>query len=151
MTLDDLKSLAANLFPIAVTNAIHYPDKTNKELEELERLCRSHHQEFGFSCMADCFSAIAPRSDGKLDITNWSSAEIESHHWRFRVRCRPFRLSSTSAHLEIHHDGPLPGVTQTGYRSIFAPMAKFSEITPEDFIRSEICKNLPDSAQMTLF
>lgn len=151
MTLNELSKIAIELFPIAAANAINRPDKRNDELNQLHQLCWKHFEALGFSCMADCFSAIAPRSEGKLDITNWSSAHMESRHWRFRVRCRPFRLSSTSAHFEIHHDGALPGVTETGYRSIFAPMEKFSDMSPEDFIRSEICQNMPDSEQMQLF
>lgn len=151
MTLEALRTLAADLFPTAVNNAVHHPEQQNRELEELQRLCWSHYEELGFSCMADCFGAVVPKSEGRLDITNWSSAMMESHHWRFKVRCRPFRLSSADAHLEIHHEGELPGVTETGYRSIFAPMVKFSDMTPEDFIRTEICKDLPESSQMTLF
>jgi len=101
--------------------------------------------------MAACFDAIMPRSEGKLDLTGWSSAEISVLPWTFRVSCRPFFLSSSSAHFEIRHDGPLPGLTETGYRSIFAPMATFADRSPDDFIRSVVCKDLPKSVQMTLF
>lgn len=151
MTLNELQTFAEEIFSVAVANAIQRPEEENAELEELKRLCWSHHKDLGFDCMADCFEAVIPKSDGKLDLNNWSSAEIESHHWRFKVRCRSFRLSSTSAHLEIHHEGALPGVTETGYRSIFTPMTRFADMTPENFIKNEVCKDLPKSSQMTLF
>jgi hypothetical protein len=151
MTLDELRSQASDLFPIAVANAVERPGDENPQLLLLKQLCWEHFKPLGFDCMAACFDAIMPRSDGKLDLAGWSSAEISVLPWTIRVSCRPFFLSSTSAHFEIRHDGPLPGVTETGYRSIFTPMATFADRTPDDFIRREICKDLPKSSQMTLF
>ena len=70
--------------------------------------------------------------------------------WTLRVSCRSFYIGDTYAHLEIHHDGALPGVTLTGYRSIFCPMATFAETTPENYIRS-LLTDLPQTQQLTLF
>ena len=151
MTLDELSAQAAELFPTAVANSVDRPGEENPELVSLKQLAWKHYKSLGFSCMAACFDAIMPRSEGELNLAGWSSAEMSVLPWTFRVSCRPFYLSSYSAHIEIRHDGPLPGVTETGYRSIFAPMATFADKTPDDFIRSEICKDLPKSSQMTLF
>ena len=151
MTLDELRSQAAELFPIAVANAVERPGEENPQLVLLKQLCWEHFKSLGFHCMAACFDAVMPRIEGKLDLAGCSSAEMSVLPWTLRVSCRPFFLSSSSAHFEIRHDGPLPGVTETGYRSIFAPMAKFADRTPDDFIRMEVCKELPKSSQMTLF
>lgn len=151
MTFDELRAQAAELFPAAVRNAVDHPGEENPELIRLKQLSSEHFKPLGFHCMAACFDAIMPRSEGKLNLAGWSSEEMNVLPWTFRVSCRPFFLSSHSAHFEIQHDGPLPGVTETGYRSIFAPMATFADMTPADFIRSEICKDLPKSSQMTLF
>ncbi len=151
MTLDELCTQAAELFSIAVANAVDHPGEENPELISLKQLAWEHYKPLGFRCMSACFDAIMPRSEGKLNLAGWSSEEISVLPWTFRVSCRPFFLSSYSAHFEIQHDGPLPGVTETGYRSIFAPMATFADTTPADFIRTEICKDLPKSSQMTLF
>ena len=151
MTLDELRNQAAELFPIAVANAIDHPGENNAELNLLKQLCWENFEPLGFDCMAACFDAIMPRSEGKLNLAGWSSEEMSVLSWRFRVKCRPFFLSSSSAHFEIRHDGPLPGVTETGYRSIFAPMATFADRTPDDYIRREVCKDLPKTSQMTLF
>ena len=151
MTLDELRDEAAKLFSTAVANAVDRPNEDNPELVTLKQLAWTHYKSLDFSCMAACFDAIMPRLEGELNLAGWSSAEMSVLPWTFRVTCRPFYLSSSSAHFEIRHDGPLPGVTETGYRSIFAPMATFTDKTPDDFIRSEICKDLPKSSQMTLF
>ena len=151
MTLDELRQRAAELLPPAVRNAVEHPEQKNQELAELKSLCWTNFESMGFVCMADCFAATLPRIEGRLDLARWSSAELSILPWTLRVTCRPFYLSSTTAHFEIRHDGPLPGVTETGYRSVFAPMSAFADRTPDDFIRSVVCKNLPKSAQMTLF
>jgi hypothetical protein len=151
MTLEKLRAEAAKLFPIAVANAVDRPADDNPELLSLKQLAWKHYKSLDFSCMAACFDAIMPRSEGELNVAGWSSTEMSVLPWTFRVSCRPFYLSSSSAHFEIRHDGPLPGVTETGYRSIFAPMTKFADTTLADFIRSEICRDLPKSAQMDLF
>lgn len=151
MTLDELRQRAVELLPPAVRNAIERPDQDNQELAELKSLCWTNFEYLGFVCMADCFAAILPRIEGRLDLAQWSSAELSILPWTVRVTCRPFYLSSSTAHLEIRHDGPLPGVTETGYRSIFAPISAFASRTPEDFIRSVVCRDLPKSVQLTLF
>ena len=151
MTLDELRTEAVKLFPIAANNAVERPGDENPELARLKELAWNHHKALGFDCMASCFDAIVPRLEGELNFAGWSSAEISVMPWTFRVSCRPFYLFSDSVHFEIKHDGPLPSVTETGYRSIFAPMAGFADRTPEIFIRNEICKDLPKTSQMTLF
>jgi hypothetical protein len=151
MTLDELRTQAAELFPIAVRNAVEHPSDENSELIRLNQLCWEHYKPLGFSCMSACFSAAMPKSEGMLDLTSWSSSEMKVLPWIFRVNYRPLHFGQHLAHFEIRHDGPLPGVTETGYRSIFAPMTTFADRTPEDFIRHEVCKDLPKSSQMTLF
>lgn len=151
MTRDELSTQAAKLFPIAVENALERPKEANAELLFLKQLCWENFKSMGFDCMASCFEAIIPKTEGKLDITSWSSAEMTVLPWTFRVSCRPFFLSSTSAHLEIRHNGRLPSVTESGYLSIFTPMDSFANRSPEDFIRMNVCKHLPKSTQMTLF
>ncbi|MES2659512.1 MAG: hypothetical protein V4689_12915 [Verrucomicrobiota bacterium] len=151
MTLDELRALAAELFPIAVKNAVDSPTQTNPELIRLQEACRVHYKRLGFNCMFSCFEDVIPKVEGELTLSAWSSKQMSVLPWTFRVNCRPFYLATYCAHFEIDHDGPLPTVTETGYRSIFAPMATFSKISPEQFIRSEVCKDLPKSAQMDLF
>ena len=98
--------------------------------------------------MADCFAAVVPHIQGRLTLDSWSIADMTVAPWTFRVECRPFWLGSDQIHIAIHHDGPLPKVTETGYRSIFAPIATFSDgVTPEEFIRAMF----PQTAQMSLF
>jgi hypothetical protein len=151
MTIEELRALAAELFPIAVKNAVESPGETNPELNRLNQLCSLHYKRLGFSCMLACFEDVMPKAEGELTLSAWSSKQMSVLPWTFRVSCRSFFLATYCAHFEIDHDGPLPTVTETGYRSIFAPMATFSKISPEQFIRTEVCKDLPKSAQMDLF
>ena len=98
--------------------------------------------------MADCFAAVVPRVRGRLALDAWSTAELTVAPWTFRVECRPFWLGTDQVHFAIHHDGPLPGVTSTGYRSIFTPLSTFAGgLTPTDFIRAMF----PQTAQLSLF
>ena len=98
--------------------------------------------------MANCFDAVIPCVRGRLALDAWSTAELTVSPWTFRVECRPFWLGSDQVHFAIHHEGPLPGVTETGYRSIFAPVSTFADgTTPESFIRAMF----PQTAQMSLF
>lgn len=151
VSLEDLIAIATNLFPQAVEQAIRDPGEPNQPLEELKGLCWRNFEDLGFDCMADCFDAVVPKNEGKLSLSSWSEGEVSAMPWRLRVRCRSFHISSRDAHIELRHDGPLPGVTETGYRSMFVPMAKFSAMTPEEFIVNEVCAKLPKSQQMTLF
>ena len=151
MTLDELRTEAAELFPIAVEHAINKPSESNVALDKLNAMCWVHFRSLGFESMADLFEAVAPKCKDELTIKCWSEAEIKALPWTLKVRCHPFRSTEHWAYIEIRHDGPLPGVTETGYRSIFVPMSKFAEMTPEDFIRNEVCKDLPKSSQMMLF
>lgn len=151
MILEELRIRAAELFPLAVTAAVEQPDAKNAALDTLRALCWEHYKILGFRCMGDCFDEVVPRTDGHLTLECWSSAEMKVMPWTLRVTCRPFYLSTTSTHIEIKHNGPLPGVTETGYRSIFVPMTAFAKIGPEEFIRKQLCRDLPDSVQMTLF
>lgn len=151
MTLDELRARAADLFPLAVKKAVQEPSEKNEALDELKGLCWQNFRELGFDCMANCFDAVAPRAEGKLLLTAWSDGEVSMMPWRLRVRCRPFHISTRDAHIEIRHDGPLPGITETGYRSMFVPMKTFAQMTPEEFVRNEVCSKLPTSQQMPLF
>ena len=133
---------------MATENALERPGIKNPALGTLRALCWEHFKELGFACMADCFAAIVPRIRGRVSLDAWSSAQITVAPWTFRLECRPFWIGSDQVHLTIHHDSPLPGVTETGYRSIFLPMAAFAEgITPEEHIAAMF----PQEAQLALF
>lgn len=147
MTLVELKAEAAKLFPLAAAHAIEHGAGGNGPLEALKSLCWTHFEALGFECMADCFDAAVPRVRGRLTLDAWSSAELTVSPWTFRVECRAFWLGSTQVHLTIRHDGPLPEITETGYRSIFAPVGMFADgTTPEDHIR----EMFPQTAQLAL-
>jgi len=149
MTLEEIKPQAERLFRAAAEIATQgRPDEKNDALRSLKAICWTHFAELGFSCMADCFSAAVPRVSGRLTLEAWSEAELTVSPWTFRVVARPFWLGSEQVHFAIHHEGPLPGITETGYRSIFAPIRTFTDgITPESFIRGMF----PQDAQMSLF
>ncbi|GAA5483988.1 hypothetical protein Hsar01_03225 [Haloferula sargassicola] len=148
MDLVYLKQEAARLFPLAAAHALAHGPEGNRPLESLNSLCREHFEALGFRCMADCLDAVVPRVRGRLTLEAWSSAELTVSPWTFRVECRAFWLGSTQVHLTVRHDGPLPGITETGYRSIFAPVGMFADgTTPEGFIRGMF----PQTAQMSLF
>lgn len=151
LTLDELRARAAILFPVAVTNAIGKPGQENPQLSELKQLCWTHFKALGFDCMASCFDEVVPKSEGKLSLSEWSAAEVNLMPWTMRIRCRPFYISYSDAHFEIRHEGPLPGVTETGYRSMWVPLATFATMTPDEFVKSEIGRRLPSTRQMTLF
>lgn len=147
MELVDLKKEAERLFPLAAAQAVDHPGDKNPPLETLRQLCRQHFKTLGFPCMADCFGAVVPRVKGSLPLDAWSIAVLTVAPWTFRVEARPFWLGSDRVHIAIHHDGPLP-ITETGYRSIFAPLATFaSGGTLEEFIR----EMFPQTQQMSLF
>ena len=148
MNLEDLQAEAARLFPLAVSHAVENPGAVNSPLRTLKAHCWQHFQALGFDCMADCFAGVVPRVRGPLALDAWSSTELTVAPWTFRVECRPFWLGSDQVHFAIHHDGPLPGVTETGYRSIFAPITIFADgTTPEQHIRAMF----PQTAQLSLF
>jgi hypothetical protein len=151
MNLDELCREAAKLFPTAVEHALHNPGERNASLDELNAKCWVHFRRLGFNCMAECFDAVVPKSEGQLTLHSWSEAEIKALPWILKIRSRPFHLTEHFVHLELHHKGPLPGVTETGYRSAFVPIASLRELTLEDFVRNEMCRDLPKSFQMDLF
>jgi hypothetical protein len=147
MELVDLKKEAERLFPLAAAQAVDHPREKNPPLETLRKLCWQYFEALGFPCMADCFAAVVPRVKGCLPLDAWSTAELTVAPWTFRVEARPFWLGSDQVHIAVHHNGPLP-ITETGYRSIFAPLATFaSGGTLEEFIRGMF----PHEAQMSLF
>jgi hypothetical protein len=148
MELVELKTEAERLFQEAAARALAYPGEKNPSLQHLRQLCWRNYAAHGFSCMADCFAAVVPHIQGRLTLDGWSVADLTVAPWKFRVVLRPFWLSSEQVHIAIHHDGPLPDVTETGFRSIFAPIALFRDgMTPEAFIRGMF----PQAAQMSLF
>ena len=147
MNLEDLKNEAARLFPMATENALERPGAKNPALGTLRALCWEHFRGLGFGCMADCFAAIVPKIRGSVSLDAWSSAEITVAPWTFRLECRPFWIGSDQVHLTIRHDSPLPGVTETGYLSMFLPMAAFAEGgTPEEHVAAMF----PQEAQLAL-
>jgi len=151
MELDEVRKLAAELFPQAVALAVANPGQSgNAAYDRLHSLCWGNFERLGFNCMADLFDEVVPKSEGKLTLDSWSDAEITAEAWTVRVHCRSFYLGNHYAHLELRHKGPLPGVTETGYRSIFAPLAIFKRATPESYVRS-ILDALPKSQQLSLF
>ena len=148
MNLVELKDEAARLFPLAVSHALENPTDENPPLRTLKAHCWQHFQALGFDCMADCFEAAIPNIDDRLALDAWSSCDLTVAPWTLRVVCRAFWLGTGQVHFAIHHVGPLPGVTETGYRSIFAPIATFADgTTPGNFIRAMF----PQTAQMSLF
>jgi hypothetical protein len=147
MDLVELKKEGARLFPMAATLAAGHRVEVNEPLQTLKSLCWTHFEALGFGCMADCFDAVIPRVRGRLALDAWSSAELTVSPWTFRVECRAFWLGSTQVHFTIRHDGPLPGISETGYRSIFAPVGMFADgTTPEEHIRAMF----PQTAQLAL-
>lgn len=150
MTLDELRRHAADLFPQASTSAIHRPGEQNEAFEALERLCWEYYESLGFDCMADCFEAVAPRIEGRLSFDAWSSARIVSRGWSIEISFQPLKFGGHHAHIEIFHDGQLPGVTETGYLSRFIPMSAFAERTLDDFL-NQLLSGLPLVRQLSLF
>ena len=147
MNLMELKSEAARLFPLAVADAFDHGAGKNGPLETLRSMCSEESDELGFGCTADCFDAVIPRAWGRLNLDAYSSAELTVSPWTFRVKCRAFWLDTMQVHFEIRHDGPLPGISITGYRSIFAPLAIFADgVTPEEYIRGMF----PQTGQLAL-
>lgn len=148
MNLVDLQAEARRLFPLASSHALDHPGEANPPLRTIKALCWQHFAALGFSCMANCFDAAVPRVRGRLALDAWSTAELTVTPWKFRVECRPFWLGSDQVHFAIHHEGPLPGVTETGYRSIFVSIGALAESgTPEEYIRAMF----PQTAQLALF
>lgn len=150
MELDDLRTKASELFPAAVRFGIENPGEGNAALATLKELCAKNYADLGFDCQADCFAEIVPKVEGKLSMDAWCHAELEISGWKLEVRFRPFYLGGSFAHFEIRHNGPLPGVTQTGYRSIFTSLATFAEQSPLEFLQDSI-PHAPREQQMTLF
>lgn len=150
MELDELKLKAAALFPEAVKAALENPGQANPAYEELHGLCWSHFETLGFGCQADCFAAVVPKCDGELKMDAWSRANVEIHGWPFQITFRPFYLGASYAHFEVRHNGPLPGLTETGYRSIFVPFGQIVGKTPLEFLSKAIPAR-PKAQQLTLF
>lgn len=150
MNLDELRRHAAELFPQASAYAIHRPSGRNEAFEALERLCWDYYESLGFDCMADCFVAVAPRIEGRLSLDARSSTRVELRGWIIEISFQPLKFCGNYAHIEIFHDGELPGVTETGYLSRFIPMAAFADRTLDDFL-NELLSDLPQVRQLSLF
>jgi hypothetical protein len=151
MTLEDLRAHAAALFPLAVTQVLENPGAPNEHLERLNDLCWSNFETLGFCCMSDCFTAIVPKSEGRLSLTSWTTTEMKIMSWTIRLRLRAFHIGLDFAHLEIEHDGPLPGITETGYLSKFIPLETLAGVDPDDYFRRLLTEQLPAYSQMSLF
>ena len=150
MELYELRTKGAELFPIEVSHALEHIGEPNSPVESLQQLCRANFAKLGFDCLADCFAAIAPRVEGRLSLEAWSQAELEIFGWQVNVTLRPFYLGALYAHFEIRHNGPLPGFTGTGYRSVFTPLASLAERSPLEFL-AELIPKRPHEQQLTLF
>ena len=150
MEIYELRAKAADLFPLSTRAAIERPGATNSALTELKALCASNYRDLGFACLADCFDEVAPKLHGELSCIAHCFADLEISGWQVGVKFRPLHLSNDHAHFELRHRGPLPGVTTTGYRSIFLPMMTFQEVTPLQFLQGVIPK-APTAQQMMLF
>lgn len=148
MKLDDYKHYLMTAFPKAVRSAVGQPGDSHGLDTILKRAAFAHHEEWGFRCVADCFSECVPRSD-RLQLEKWSSSELAVDHWRMSVTCRAFSMGANYTHIEIRNtgDAPLP-FTETGYRSFFVQLDAFQGgKTPEDFVRAQF----PDDEQLHLF
>lgn len=150
MELDDICSRAAELFPLAVRHAIANPKEENPSFDELHQLCAENYERLGFRCHHDFFCEVVPKLEGQLSLDAWCRADLMISGWQVQVLMRPYHLGAGYAHFEIRHDGPLPGVTDTGYRSHFTPLATFAEFTPEEFLALLIPER-PKIQQLTLF
>ncbi len=150
MDLDELKSKATELFPLATKFALEHPGQPNPSLDALNALCADHYESLGFDCHAHCFGAIVPKITGRLSLEGWCDADLEISGWNLSIKFRPFYLGGAFAHFEIKHDGPLPGVTETGYRSVFTPLANLAAQSPLEFLASSI-PQAPIARQLDLF
>lgn len=150
MELAELQAKAATHFPPAVKFAIANPGSDNPSFDELQRLCGENYSRLGFRCHADCFEAIAPKRDGMLTLDAWCKAELQISGWLVKVTMRPFYFGAGYVHFSIRHNGAIPGLTGTGYRSHFTPLATFAELTPEDFLTVLIPPS-PRKQQLMLF
>lgn len=150
MELDEVRAKAGELFPSAVKTAIDNPGGANSALETLKELCSANYDALGFNCHADCFAEIVPKVEGRLTLDAWCRADLEISGWKLEVRFRPFYLGGSFAHFEIRHDGPLPGVTQTGYKSIFSSLANLADQSPLEFLEASIPR-APLEQQLRLF
>lgn len=150
MELDQIRTEAAELFPLAVRFAIARPGIANPQLDSLNQLCGDNYARLGFHCRADCFAAMAPKLDGVLTLDAWCRADLMVSGWPLNVVLRPLYLGATYAHFQIRHNGPIPGVTETGCQSVFTPLATFAELAPEEYLSSLIGTH-PREQQLTLF
>ncbi|MEO6476191.1 hypothetical protein [Luteolibacter sp.] len=150
MELEELRTRAGELFPLAVSHALKHIGLPNPPLDSLGQLCWSHFEELGFDCQADCFAAVAPKAEGRLCLEAWSRADLEICGWQVNVLLRPFYLGASYAHFEVRHDGPLPGFTGTGYRSVFTPLTSLADRSPEEFL-AELIPPRPREQQLSLF
>ncbi len=151
MTLEDLRAHAAALFPLAVTQALEDPVAPNEDLERLNDLCWRNFETLGYRCMADCFTAIVPKSEGRLALTSWTTTKMKIMSWTIQLRLRAFHIGLDFAHLEIEHNGPLPGITETGYLSKFVPLGTLAGVDPDEYFRKLLTEQLPEHSQLSLF
>jgi len=151
MELEEIRAKAAELFPLATRFAIANAGVAIAAFDELRHLCASNYARLGFGCHADFFGEITPKIEGSLSLDAWCKAKLKVSGWTVEVTMRPFHLGAGYVHFEIRSDdGPIPGLTATGYRSEFRPLALFSELAPESFLAALI----PERSrvqQLTLF
>lgn len=150
MTLDEIRSIAEDYFPKAVNFATANPGSENRALERLNELARENHQALEFSCAADLFAAMVPKANGYLSLMAWSRADLVISGWQVNVLMRPFHLGAGYVHFQIRHNGPMKGFTETGFRSVFTPIATFDETTPEDYL-SKLIPERSTGPQLWLF
>ena len=147
MTFSEYQTFMRDAFPKAVSHAIEYETLDNPVREALSTPAWDHFSAWGFSCMADAWSAAVPRSD-RLELFAWSLADLEIDCCRMDVSARALHLSANFVHIEVRDVGqrPLP-FTETGYRSFFVSLLAFRKgVSIEDFIRALF----PETRQMQL-
>ena len=76
MTLDEIRTIAAELFPQAVAIATEKPEEENPPLTKLKSLCWTNFKALGFDCMAACFFEVAPKLECVQTHSAWSSVEL---------------------------------------------------------------------------
>jgi hypothetical protein len=151
MELEEIRAKAAELFPLATRFAIANPGVANVAFEQLHQLCASNYSRLGFFCHADFFTEIVPKLEGTLSLDAWCRMKREVSGWPLEITVRPFYLGAGFVHFEFRSsDGPIPGLTGTGYLSDFRPLSLFAEHTVEEFLAARVPARAREQ-QLTLF
>lgn len=150
MELEELRAKAAELFPSAVRTAVDTPDSDNPPLRAFTKLCDEHYQRLDYLCHADLFEELVPKVKDQLVLDAWCFCNMVVSGWKLHVQFRPLYLGNDHAHFQINHNGAVPGFTETGYKSVFLPMALFAKRSPLEVLEQMVPK-APPVQQMMLF